>query len=259
MTRKIALLSDIHGNLTALKAVLADAKKEKVTDYWILGDVVMQGPASSAIFEQIEALKPEIWLKGNWDELLLCTADRTGIELDNATDIYIARLAMDILKRTTTQQLATLRALPLHQTTVVNGVAISLSHHLPNKNWGRELVPAQVQENFDQLFLTDDIDVAIYGHTHVQLMRYSSTGQLILNPGSVGNPFYQRTQMRHAVRADYALLEIDSQGMIQVSFKRVPYDAETEIKAAQTCDFPCLTYILNKSNKGRLVRMICCI
>lgn len=40
MKRKIALLSDIHGNVTALEAVLADAKKEQVTDYWFLGDLL---------------------------------------------------------------------------------------------------------------------------------------------------------------------------------------------------------------------------
>ena len=37
MTRKIALLSDVHGNSTALEAVLADAESQKVTDYWFLG------------------------------------------------------------------------------------------------------------------------------------------------------------------------------------------------------------------------------
>ena len=41
MKRRIALLSDVHGNSTALEAVLADAESQAVTDYWFLGDLLM--------------------------------------------------------------------------------------------------------------------------------------------------------------------------------------------------------------------------
>ena len=250
MKRKIALLSDIHGNLTALDAVLEDAINEQVTEYWLLGDIVMQGPASSEIFKRIEPLQPSVWLKGNWDELLLCTADKTAIDLDNPTDIYTARLGMNLLERTTQEQLETLRQLPVHITQTINGVTISLSHHLTDKNWGRELVPTNPQENFDRLFLTNDVDVAIYGHTHVQLMRYGSAGQLIINPGSIGNPFYQRKKMRKAARANYAVLEIDDQGMTEVFFKQIPYDVEKEIERAHACNFPYVELYIEQIKRG---------
>ena len=51
MKRKIALLSDIHGNVTALEAVLADAKKEQVTDYWFLGDLLAPGTGRRKILD----------------------------------------------------------------------------------------------------------------------------------------------------------------------------------------------------------------
>ena len=41
MTKRIALLSDIHGNQTALKAVIADLSKQAIDDCWFLGDLVM--------------------------------------------------------------------------------------------------------------------------------------------------------------------------------------------------------------------------
>ena len=51
MKQKIALLSDIHGNITALEAVLADAKKQKVTDYWFLGDLLAPGTGRRKILD----------------------------------------------------------------------------------------------------------------------------------------------------------------------------------------------------------------
>ena len=53
MKQKIALLSDIHGNITALEAVLADAKKQKVTDYWFLRDLLAPGTGRRKIARKL--------------------------------------------------------------------------------------------------------------------------------------------------------------------------------------------------------------
>ena len=51
---KIALLSDIHGNTTALGAVLEDSRKAKVDEYWLLGDSLMPGTGRRALLELLE-------------------------------------------------------------------------------------------------------------------------------------------------------------------------------------------------------------
>ena len=61
---------------------------------------------------------------------------------------------------------------------------------LPDKNWGRELIHLGKQEDFDRLVTNPDCDIAIYGHIHQQFLRYGSEGQLILNPGSIGQPSF---------------------------------------------------------------------
>lgn len=48
MQHRIAVLADIHGNLTALNAVLADARQQAATDYWFLGDLFLPGPGASS-------------------------------------------------------------------------------------------------------------------------------------------------------------------------------------------------------------------
>ena len=47
MNHKIAILSDIHGNATALEAVIADAKNQGVSEYWLLGDIFLPGPGAN--------------------------------------------------------------------------------------------------------------------------------------------------------------------------------------------------------------------
>lgn len=47
MLRKIAVFSDVHGNITALNAVLKDAKRNGATDYWFLGDLFLPGPGAN--------------------------------------------------------------------------------------------------------------------------------------------------------------------------------------------------------------------
>jgi len=64
---KIAIISDIHGNLTALNAVLQDIEKQGIENFFFLGDLVMNGPNPREVMEIIEDLGPEVWIKGNTD------------------------------------------------------------------------------------------------------------------------------------------------------------------------------------------------
>ena len=82
---KIALLSDIHGNTTALEAVLEDSRKAKVDEYWLLGDSLMPGTGRRALLEMLEELPITVKVLGNWEDSLwramrgmytLCAQDR---------------------------------------------------------------------------------------------------------------------------------------------------------------------------------------
>lgn len=236
--KKIALLSDIHGNMTALKAVINDSRTEDVTDYWVLGDVIMQGYGASDVFDKLYSLNPAVWVRGNWDDLLLSVMKKEDIDINDPTDVYIAKLGMTLLADLTDKNIQDLKKLPLNQIKNVNGLNISIGHHLPNKNYGRELATVGQQEAFDKLFQSEEIDVAIYGHIHHQLMRYSSSDQLIINPGSVGYPFSSRSKLRREGRAQYAVLEIDTEGMIQVHFKQIKYDVQDELNYSKNSQLP---------------------
>ena len=63
---KIALLSDIHGNTTALEAVIKDSQTAKVDEYWLLGDSLMPGTGRRALLELLEELPITVKVLGNW-------------------------------------------------------------------------------------------------------------------------------------------------------------------------------------------------
>lgn len=240
MNKKIALLSDIHGNTTALDAVIRDSKKEMVNDYWIIGDVIMHGSGANDIFDRINKLDPSVWVKGNWDDLFLYICSKNDIDIDDASDVYIAKLAIDLMDRMSSEAIEFLTKRPLHTVKTINGLNVSISHNLPTQNYGHDLLPTERQENFDALFDLNDCDVAVYGHVHHQLMRCSELGQLIINPGSVGYPFSNRKNLRNNGYAQYAILEISSDGVLEVHFKQVAYDIEAELRLAESLN---LAYI----------------
>ena len=130
-----------------------------------------------------------------------------------------------------------IKNLPLHTTKQVNGLSISISHNLQNKNYGGDLWPTNNQDRFDQLF-ENDYDIAVYAHTHHQLLRYSSKDQMVINPGTIGQPFYKWDTFRSDRRAQYAILEVDATGIAEVRFKRITYDIEKEWKNAMAKNIP---------------------
>ena len=75
---KIAVLSDIHGNTGALEAVLTDAEKAGVEEYWLLGDILMPGTGRKSILRRLEELPITVRVLGNWEESLWRAAHRTG-------------------------------------------------------------------------------------------------------------------------------------------------------------------------------------
>lgn len=238
MTKRIALFSDIHGNATAFDAVIEDSKKETIDDYWIIGDIIMHGGGSSDIFERIYQLNPSVWVRGNWDDLFLYIHSKKEVDMNDPSDIYVAKLGIDLLSKLTQKNIIDLENLPLNVIKTINGLTISISHNLPNKNYGRDLLPTGQQEKFDSLFESEEIDIAVYGHIHHQLMKYSSSEQLIINPGSVGYPFSARNNLRKSGYAQYAILEITSKGVPQIYFKQVAYDVDEELRLSEASKLP---------------------
>ncbi|ORO46333.1 metallophosphatase family protein [Streptococcus oralis subsp. tigurinus] len=234
---KIAVLSDIHGNTTALEAVLTDAKKAKVDEYWILGDILMPGTGRRRILNLLAALPITAIVLGNWENSLWRGLHRK-LDLTKASHRYLLRQCQYILEEISPEEIEDLRNQPMQVHRQFGDLTVGITHHLPDKNWGRELIHTGKQEDFDRLVTNPHTSIAVYGHIHQQLLRYGSDGQLILNPGSIGQPFFLDAGLRKDLRAQYMILEFDEAGLADVDFRRVDYDVEAELQLAKDLKLP---------------------
>ena len=213
MNHKIAILSDIHGNTTALAGVLEDAKNLGATEYWLLGDIFLPGPGANDLVALLKALPITASVRGNWDDCVLEALDgQYGLE--DPQEIQLMRLTQYLMEHLNPEHIDWLRNLPMVAKKEVEGLRFSLSHNLPEKNYGGDLLVENDTEKFDQL-LDETTDVAVYGHVHKQLLRYGSQGQQIINPGSIGMPYFDWVGLKNH-RAQYALLEVENGELVNI-------------------------------------------
>lgn len=236
---KIAVLADVHGNITALEAVLADAEKAGVTEYWFLGDLFLPGLGGTELFTMLDTINTTAFIRGNWDDCFLAVLDQKT-DIADASDIYIAKVTQAVYPSITEGDITRLRKMPIQQTRTVEGLVCSLTHNLPTMNYGGKLIPAATQDNFDALFVDSRVDIAIYAHVHHQTLRYASDDRIIINPGSVGQPFNKWASLRIDQRAQYVILEIDSEGIKDIDFRKVMYDKDEEYAVAKQKAHPYL-------------------
>lgn len=240
---KIAILSDIHGTVTALEAVLEDAKVQGATEYWLLGDVFLPGPGTDRIIELLRDLPLTVNIRGNWDDVMLTMKDRKAqgrVMAEKPEHLALYRQGQYLLENLSSEGFAFLDQQTATAKVVKSGLTFQLSHNFPDCNHGGGLYWQSDQEQFDRLCEDLAVDVAVYGHVHVQTMRYSSKGQLILNPGSIGQPYWTWDKHRQDLRAQYALLTLDEQGIAGLDFRKVAFDVTKELVLAEQAGQPYL-------------------
>lgn len=235
MKHRIAILSDIHGNTTALKAVLSDAKRQEATEYWLLGDIFLPGPGENDLLALLKDLPITATVRGNWDDCVLEALDgQYGLE--DPQEVQLLRLTQFLMERMDPETIVWLRSLPMLEKKEVDGLCFSLSHNLPNKNYGGDLSVGNNTDKFDQL-LDEETDVAVYGHVHKQLLRYGSQGQQIINPGTIGMPYFDWEALKNH-RAQYAVIEVEDGELVNILFRKVSYDYEAELELAKSKGLP---------------------
>lgn len=236
MQRKIALLSDVHGSVTALQAVCEELKKEEITDCWYLGDLFLPGPGAADLLELLESVGTSVILQGNWDSSIREFL-AGGFDIDDPTDVYFGALTAYLLDQGEQEKIQAVTTAPLTATLEVNGLKICLAHHTPTRNYGRFLDQSATVENFDEA-VPAACDIYIYGHIHHQLLRYTSADQAVINPGSIGAPFVRHAPLGKDLRAQYALLTITDEQQWSVEFRKTAYDIEAEKALAVRRDLP---------------------
>jgi diadenosine tetraphosphatase ApaH/serine/threonine PP2A family protein phosphatase len=200
----LAILYDIHANLPALEAVLADAESAGAERFLLGGDYASLGAWPVETLERLRELQGPGWLRGNWERWL---ASAEGIP-----DIaFIHAMREWVLGRLDAAIVTELAALPM--TLSVDGILFS--HASPESDM-RSFLPQPGDDEQELLETADGARRLVFGHTHLQFRRETGDGVELVNPGSVGLPF------DGDVRAAYALLHDDG----GLELRRVDYDYE---------------------------------
>lgn len=227
----LTIISDIHGNLTALEAVLADIEKAGAAELVCLGDVASFGPQPRETLRRVQALDCPV-VMGNADAAMLepPPPDTSGPALFTDVERWCAEQLTD----------ADRSFVRTFQTTVgleLGGLAILCSHGSP-QSYNDVIVATTPDEELAKVFAGQDATVMFGGHTHTQLLRRFQNITFV-NPGSVGLPFelLPDGRARNLAWAEYALIEV-VQGQPSVTFRRVPYDVTPVLEAAARSGMP---------------------
>ena len=208
---RVAALSDIHGNLPALEAVLADVEQVGVDAIVVAGDSV-SGPWPAEVFDRLEEVSARI-VRGNADRL----EEVQGFDGDQGA-WNEERLGSD--------RLARVAGWPLTLELEVDALGtVLVCHSTPVSD---EPIYTQLTPDDEVVATLGPVDagVLVCGHTHIQYERELSSGLRLVNPGSVGMPYEGRRG------AFWAVLGPD------VDFRHTEYDVEKAVRAIRALGAP---------------------
>jgi putative phosphoesterase len=188
---KIVIVSDIHGNLPALKAL----PEREFDQLWCIGDLVDYGPYPHEVVEWIKE-SATVAVRGNHDHA-------AGFSVDPQCSPPFKRLAEETLRYTqqvcTDEDLSYLRSLPVQRELTSDSTPFYLVHAMPTDPlFG--YCPEE-SERWQQEVDGIDAEVLIVGHTHTPFLRRVGK-TTILNPGSLGQPKTGRPLACYAVWQD---------------------------------------------------------
>ncbi|AGA28319.1 metallophosphoesterase family protein [Singulisphaera acidiphila] len=211
---KIVILSDVHGNYEALRAL-----PEEYDELWVLGDLVGYGPQPCEVIDEVRA-KAKLTVRGNHDHAAVHPGDRRWRPRYRATAEATCRYTASVLDGA---QRGYLGGLPLWAESERDGTRFYLTHATPSDPlYGR---CATVEAWAEEVGLVT-ADVVLVGHTHTPSVQRIG-GRLLVNPGSLGQPKSGRSAACYAVWQDG-----------RIDLRSFEYPVEATVERLRALRFP---------------------
>jgi len=224
MSRRAAIVTDIHANVPALEAALGRIDELGIDDVYCGGDLVGYGPRPNEICRKIEQ-RALATIYGNYDYAIARDLDDCGCFYPTPKDREIGQGSVAwTLAHTDERSKRFLHDLPFDLRFGLASKRVRLVHRSPRKV-NEYLLEDRAASTFERIAQLADCDILLFGHTHKPWVREYG-GVLFVNCGSVGKP------KDGDPRGSFAILE-DDNGEMDVSIERVAYDTQavaTEIR-----------------------------
>jgi len=225
----IAVISDIHSNHLALKAVLEDIDKQGIEEIYCLGDLIGYAPCPDKIFPILKDSGIKI-LMGNYDEAVAFEKRDCGCGYTSLTSTNMGKISFEwTLKHTSKESKEWIKELPREIKLEVDGRKVLMVHGSPD-NISGIIEPDFSDNGLMSIMEKADVDILFCGHIHLPFHKKIGDKHII-NPGSVGRPRRKSTQ------AEYAIVDL-TDGKCDVRFRLVDYDFESFAKEIEDSDMP---------------------
>lgn len=240
---RFAIISDIHGNLPALNAVLEDANNNLTDSFIFVGDYCLSNPYPNECIQRIRCLDKKHIIRGNEEKYLENLIDK---DQNTWTDGQM-QISYYCYRAISTENLKYILSMPNMLNLTHNDVDLHIAHSSAEfiadceyKEWSTSQVAKRYKdkdvtsdsfradihndfdnnERFQRIFSELTQGVYIFGHSHIQWSYQSKDGKTILiNPGSCGLPLDGIIGS-----IPYTILDISDGGNIIVEERRIPFD-----------------------------------
>jgi putative phosphoesterase len=215
---RVAVVSDIHGNLVALEAVEADLKTQSPDEVWCAGDLGWAGPWAA---ECIERVRSAGWvtIKGNTDVWI--GGDPQTIEVESQREEFRSIAAAHDIND---DDVRWLLELPLGHSAPGS---VLMVHGTPESPFDAPM-PDAPSSDFEPY--QGEATLIVYGHVHRAFVRRLTDGTMVTNPGSVGLPM-------DASSASYLVIDINAPDYT-LRHRRVDFDRDACIERGREMGGP---------------------
>ncbi|MCR5119117.1 MAG: metallophosphatase family protein [Lachnospiraceae bacterium] len=242
---KYAVISDVHGNYPALKAVLEDAKKQGISAFLFAGDYCISGPWPDECIAAIKGIDDKHVIRGNEEKYLENLIDK---DQSTWTDGQM-QVSYWCYRNVSRENLDYLLSLPHRDDFEYKGIKIHMAHSsmdfmgshpfytwnsvtVAERNRKGERAPEQILSDmadererdpeFKEAVAKLEKGIYIFGHSHVQCNYTDKSKEIcMINPGACGLPL---DGLKNS--APYTVLEITDDGQVSIEEKRVPFDKD---------------------------------
>jgi putative phosphoesterase len=224
---KFAVISDIHGNIDALAAVIWDIESSGIEKIYCTGDVVGYGPYPNDVIEVIKSMQIPT-LQGNYDKRVGEEVLEADTKAQNAMDPSI-QVRHWTQEHTTVENKKWLKELPKELSIEDEGKKILLVHGSTRRN--NEYL-YENSEELEEIAENAEFDVLIFGHTHKPFHQVVK-GVHFMNAGSVGKPKHAQGD----ARGTYVIVDVTADH-VKVEVRYIAYDYEKAAKAILDAGLP---------------------
>ena len=225
---RAAVVSDIHGNVQALEAVMNDIIEQGCEHVFCLGDLAMAGPQPLEIIEYAQQQESWTIIQGNTDRML-ATFDDQVVDFLQAQYPVMANAIVSDNELIETPHKQYLANLPPQLSLDIEGCSVLLVHGSPRAN-NEDILPDMPLETIEEIIAGTNEQLILCGHTHIPCGYQTNSGQTVVNVGSVGRP------MTSEPRACYAIIDFN-EGNFEIRHRFIPYDNQTAAQLMSQRDF----------------------